>query len=106
MMRTFYPSEILVRLGVNESELWERYNVEEGDWLALSAIFLSEIFSSAILNPLSDEETRIQLQVANRLSFKPIANTKFYFYHFFFTSLLGEGRQFVSLWSHAHAIGS
>uniref|UniRef100_A0A0P5JHB7 Uncharacterized protein n=1 Tax=Daphnia magna TaxID=35525 RepID=A0A0P5JHB7_9CRUS len=62
MMRTFYPSEILVRLGVNESELWERYNVEEGDWLALSAIFLSEIFSSAILNPLSDEETRIQLQ--------------------------------------------
>ena len=63
MMRTFYPTEILVRLGVNESELWERYNVEEGDWLALSAIFLSEIFSSAILNPLNDEETRIQLQV-------------------------------------------
>ncbi len=63
MMRTFYPIEILVRLGVNESELWERYNVEEGDWLALSAIFLSEIFSSSILNPLNDEETRIQLQV-------------------------------------------
>ncbi|XP_046650573.1 uncharacterized protein LOC124341686 isoform X1 [Daphnia pulicaria] len=62
MMRTFYPTEILVRLGVNESELWERYNVEEGDWLALSAIFLSEIFSSSILNPLNDEETRIQLQ--------------------------------------------
>jgi hypothetical protein len=70
MMRTFYPAEILVRLGVNESELWERYNVEEGDWLALSAIFLSEIFSSAILSPLNDEETRIQLQVNLCIFFK------------------------------------
>lgn len=63
MMRSFYPNEILARLGVNESELWERYNVEEGDWFALSAIFLSEIFSSAVLTPLRDEETRIQLEV-------------------------------------------
>lgn len=70
MMRTFYPTEILVRLGVNESELWERYNVEEGDWLALSAIFLSEIFSSSILNPLNDEETRIQLQVVQLSYFR------------------------------------
>lgn len=63
MMRSFYPTEILIRLGVNESELWERYNVEEGDWLALSAIFLGEIFSSSILQPLGEEETRIQLEV-------------------------------------------
>lgn len=63
MMRTFYPNEILARLGVSESELWERYNVEEGDWMALAAIFLGEIFSQAILTPLGEEETRIQLEV-------------------------------------------
>ena len=63
MMRQFYPSEILSRVSVNETELWERYNVEDGDWLALAAIFLSEIFSPAILNPLADDETRIPLEV-------------------------------------------
>lgn len=63
VMRSFSPNEILARRGVNESELRERYNVEEVDWLALSAIFLSEIFSSSILTPLRDEETRIQLEV-------------------------------------------
>ena len=63
MMRGFYPSEILARLGISESELWDRYDVEESDWLALAAIFLTEIFSPAILIPLTDSETRIQLQV-------------------------------------------
>ena len=59
MMRTFYPSEILSRLGLNDTELWERYNVEEGDWIAMAAIFLgififyflhNEIFSSYLLS--------------------------------------------------------
>lgn len=63
MMRAFYPSEILARLGLNEAELWERYNVEEGDWLAMAAIFLGEIFHPTILNPLAENETRIQLEV-------------------------------------------
>ena len=63
MTRQFYPAEILSRVGVNETELWERYNVEEGDWLALAAIFLGEIFSAAILNPLTENETYVPLQV-------------------------------------------
>lgn len=63
MMRNFYPNEILARLGVNECELWERYNVEESDWLALAAIVLGEIFSPAVLTPLADQETRFQLEV-------------------------------------------
>jgi len=59
MMRTFYPSEILSRLGLNDTELWERYNVEEGDWIAMAAIFLgififyflhNEIFPSYLLS--------------------------------------------------------
>jgi len=62
MMHSFYPSEILARIGINESELWDRYDVEESNWLALAAIFLTEIFSPAILIPLNDSETRIQLQ--------------------------------------------
>ena len=63
MMRSFYPGEILARIGISESELWDRYDVEESNWLALAAIFLTEIFSPAILIPLTDSETRIQLQV-------------------------------------------
>lgn len=62
MMRSFYPGEILARIGISESELWDRYDVEESNWLALAAIFLTEIFSPAILIPLTDSETRIQLQ--------------------------------------------
>jgi len=42
MMRTLYPSEVLSRLGLNDTELWERYNVEEGDWIAMAAIFLGK----------------------------------------------------------------
>lgn len=63
MIRSFYPTEILARLGVSESELWERYNVDEGDWLALAAIFLGEIFNPAILNPLNETDTRVKLEV-------------------------------------------
>lgn len=63
MMRNFYPSEILARIGISETELWDRYDVEESNWLALAAIFLTEIFSPAILIPLTENETRIQLQV-------------------------------------------
>ena len=66
MMHSFYPSEILARIGINESELWDRYDVEESNWLALAAIFLTEIFSPAILIPLNDSETRIQLQVIKK----------------------------------------
>lgn len=63
MMRQFYPSEILSRVSVNEAELWERYNIDEGDWLTLAAIFISEIFSPAVLKPLADDEMRISLEV-------------------------------------------
>ena len=65
MMRDFYPTEVLARISVSETELWDRYDVDEGDWLTLAAIFLTEIFSPAILNPLADDETRIQLEVVS-----------------------------------------
>ncbi len=63
LVRSFYPNEVLARLGVQQTELWERYNVEEGDWLALAAIFLGEIFNPAILSPLAESDTRVQLEV-------------------------------------------
>ena len=66
ILRQFYPAEILSRVSVNETELWERYNVDEGDWVALAAIFLSEIFSPAFLVPLADDEARIPLEVMAR----------------------------------------
>ena len=62
LVRSFYPTEILARLGVNEAELWDRYNVQEGDWIALAAIFLGEIFDPAVLNPLTETDTRVRLE--------------------------------------------
>merc|ERR1719384_2408365 len=63
MVQTFYPEHVIARLKGGEAEFWSGRSLKHNDWVGLTSLLYSEIFSADFLTPMQEADTTFQLRV-------------------------------------------
>jgi len=63
MVQSFYPEHIIARQLGGSINFWTEYGLKERDWIGLTSILYSDIFSPDFLTPMQEADTTFHLKV-------------------------------------------